>query len=229
MHFIDDPFEQTTAATDVLLAVLAATFALSLWRLRQQDHWKATLWAAAFGALSLAASLGAVVHGFAMPEGIRLLLKQPLNLALGVMIALFVAGVTYEVWGRRASRWVLLGMLAAATLFVGIALLWPDTFLVFIIYQSGGMFFALAVYSWLAGRRRSPGASLLAVGVLITIIAGAIQASRSVSLELIWQFNHNGVFHLVQAVGIIFIWAGLHTSLRQYDSRRPTVSDHRQP
>jgi hypothetical protein len=54
---------------------------------------------------------------------------------------------------------------------------------------------------------------LMAAGVLVTIIAAAIQASGSVSLTLIWPFDHNGLYHLVHMVGALLLLAGLRAAL----------------
>jgi hypothetical protein len=41
----------------------------------------------------------------------------------------------------------------------------------------------------------------------------AVQAKKSLRLTLVWQFDHNGVYHLIQAVGLLFLLAGLRRSL----------------
>ena len=66
MQFIEIPTEQTTAATDVLLALLAAVCAMLLRRFRQNDSFKVAVWTWTFTLVALAAALGAVAHGFEM-------------------------------------------------------------------------------------------------------------------------------------------------------------------
>jgi hypothetical protein len=71
---IDIPTERTTAATDLLLAIVALGCVWLLWRCRSHDPWKAKLWASAFAMLVVASSLGSVAHGLKMPTEINRLL-----------------------------------------------------------------------------------------------------------------------------------------------------------
>lgn len=215
IEFIDIPTEQTTAATNVLLAGVAAGCGLALARRRQRAPWKVGLWGAAFGVLTLAAILGASAHGFKMPPQTYHLLWQPLNLLLGSLIALFVAGVVCDAWGKQASRRVLPPMLLAGVAFYLFTLANPGSFLVFVAYQTVCMLFALGVYSWLAWRKRQAGTAWMAAGVLTTMVAAGIQASGQASLHLVWPFDHNGIYHLVQIVGVLLLFVGLRRSLRE--------------
>lgn len=215
VEIIDSPTERTTAATDAVLAALAAGCSAALLRKRPRNPWKAGLWAAAFGTLTLGATLGTVAHGFKMSPQTYQLLWQPLNLSLGVTIALFVTGVVYDTWGERAARRVLPLALLAAGGFFTFTLVRPGSYLVFVLYQSVGMLFALGVYSWLTRRRALPGAAWMTAGVLTTIIASALQASGRVSFTFIWQFDHNGVYHLVQMPGLLMLYTGLRAALQE--------------
>ena len=57
------------------------------------------------------------------------------------------------------------------------------------------------------------GALLIATGVLVSIIAAGIQASNNVSVTIVFEFDHNGIFHIVQILGIILLVAGIKFSL----------------
>jgi hypothetical protein len=46
-------------------------------------------------------------------------------------------------------------------------------------------------------------------GIALSIIAAVIQATGSIGFTLIWEFDHNGVFHLVQMPGIVLLAAGV--------------------
>ena len=213
MEFIDIPTEQTTAVTDVIIALLALGCILYLRRIGQRDRWKTNIWSWTFGLLALAGALGAVAHGFKMSPQTNNLFWQPLNLALGLTVAFFVIAVVYDMWGRIAAQRILPLMIVIGLAFFGLTRLIPGAFFVFIIYEALAMLFALGVYSWLAIKGRLKGAGLMAAGVLIMMIAAGVQTSEAISLTFIWQFDYNGLFHLIQMVGILVLLAGLRAAL----------------
>ena len=140
-------------------------------------------------------------------------MKYQLVLFALLLIALFAVGVVYDLWGRAAARRVLPLLTAVGFIFYGITRLVPGSFLVFVLYEAVAMLFALGAYIWLAVRRRMPGAWWMAAGVLITIVAAGIQASGAVQVTLIWPFDHNGIFHIVQMAGLLILDAGLRSAL----------------
>src|SRR4051812_38694499 len=111
MEFIDIPTERTTAATDVLLAVVGLGCAAGVIPLRSANPFKVHVWAAAFTLLAVAAAVGAVIHGIKLDKATRDLLWQPLDLSLGLAVALFVVVATADRWGQTAGWRVLLPML----------------------------------------------------------------------------------------------------------------------
>jgi hypothetical protein len=187
-----------------------------LLQIGQGDPWKAGLWAWAFGLLALAAALGTVAHGFKMSAVTNQRFWQPLNLALGLTVALFVVGVVYDIWGLAAAQQILPLMLSFGVVFFAVTQVIGGAFLVFIFYEAAAMFFALGAYGWLAATGRLPGAAWMAAGVLVTMIAAAVQAGwngRKRPLTFIWQFDQNGLYHLIQMVGVILLLLGLRAAL----------------
>lgn len=213
MEFIDIPTEQTTAVTDAILAVMAIAAAVYLQRIGQKNRWKTALWVWAFGLLALAAILGAIAHGFKMSETFQTFLWHPLNLSLGLLVALFMVAVVCDIWGETIARRVLPIMAIIGVVFFGITLVGPDSFLVFIIYEAVAMLFALGGYTWLACRGHLQGAWLMAAGIFMAIIAAGVQAGNVFSFTFIWPFDHNGVYHLIQMAGIGLLVAGLRKAL----------------
>lgn len=111
--------ERTTAATDALLALAAVALLLGL------RHWSPAsfgraVWLSALAALALASVLGAIAHGLELSAATRDLLWQPLYLALGSAMALFVVGAVRDWRGDRAARRVLPAMLVIALLGAGL-------------------------------------------------------------------------------------------------------------
>ena len=215
MEFTREPTEQTTAITDIILALVAFGGILILcWNLPNSSAtWKIIIWSAAFGMIGLAAALGAVAHGLVISQTIHDRIWQLLNMALALAVSLFVAGVTYDLWGLAACLKALPVLLIAGLGFFGATLLYPDIFFIFIVYEGLALIFSLSAYIYLAVRGDPAGAALMAAGILISILAAGIQANKSISLTVIWQFDYNGIYHIVQVVGLILLVIGLRCSV----------------
>lgn len=217
MQLTSIPTEQTTAITDLILAALSLGAALYLGHLGRHataDHWKASLWTWTFGLLSVASALGAVAHGFTLSRAAHRLFWQPLNLALGLTIALVVVGAVHDSWGPLVARRTLPFMIGAGVAFFVATQLVPRTFLVFVLYEAIAMLVALVIYVQLASRRTLAGAWLMTAGIATTIIAAAVQINHGIEVTLAWRFDNNGVFHLTQMLGLLLLVAGLRTALR---------------
>jgi len=203
--------EGTTAATDAGLAALV--FAGLVWLRRvTPPSMLRTTWLVALGAFGLAAALGAVAHGLALTVEARELLWQPLYLSLGVAVALFVAAAVRAAWGAAAGRRALPFLLGAAGVFYLLTRVTHGDFLVFVVYEAAGILFAMAVHARLAIGGWA-GAGLVAVGLAVSLAAGAAQAVDTISLRLVWTFDHNGVYHLLQGAGLAILLIGLRQML----------------
>ncbi len=215
IQLIDIPTEQTTAATDFVMALLAAGCALQMHRLRKTAPWKTSLWVWIFSLVAMASVLGTVVHGFQMSQPLNRFLWQPLYLSLGLAVGLFMVGAVYDGRGQRSARRALPLMVLAGVVFFTITRIFPGSFAVFLLYEAVALLYALAVYGSMALGRRLPGAEWMAAGVLLMIVAAVVQATRWLAFELIWPFDHNGVFHLIQMAGLGTLTRGLAKGLRQ--------------
>ena len=212
MDLVDVVTERTTAATDAALA-LAAAAAILVLRGTTPPSFGRAVWQAAFAALALASVLGAVAHGLELPPATRQLLWQPLYLALGVTMALFVVGAVRDWRGEAAARRVLVPMLALAMVFYGITWLTHGSFLAFVVYEAAALLFSLGVYLRLAMGPTRVGAAPMAAALAVSLAAGVVQAAGVGPVRLIWDFDHNGVFHLVQLVGLALLVTGLRRLL----------------
>ncbi len=215
MKIVTHPTEQTTAATDAFLALTIGAGLILLHRSVPPgvSAWKITIWSAAIGLIGLAAAIGAAVHGLAWSPSVHGRLWRLLNMALALAVSLFIAGVAYDLWGMRISAAVLPISLAAGLGFYLVTLKHSGLFLLFIIYEALALSFALVAYSLLAIRGSLPGAGMMAIGILISMAAAAIQTRKKLSVTVIWQFDHNGVYHLVQTLGLALLLIGLHHSM----------------
>jgi hypothetical protein len=215
MTFIDIPTEQTTAATDFILAIIAGITAFGIYNLgKKVKPLKTRIWVSVFILLTVAALFGAVAHGFKMSEQLNYILWQPLNLALGLSVSLFAAGAIFDLRYGNLPKGIIPGLLAIGVIFYFITVFIPGSFLVFIIYEALVMLFALIAYIFLAMQKKLVAAWWMVLGILITIIAAVIQAMGNIRIDIIWALDHNGLFHIVQMGGILIIYLGLAKSFQ---------------
>lgn len=211
MQIIHSSTEQGTALTDFILGVLLLGILFLLYQ--KSGSLKVTYWMIAFGLLCAASFLGAVAHGFEMSASLNYWLWQPLNLCLGLVIAMFVVAACLDLWGEAASRTTLWIMIAVAIIFYVITVAIPGTFLTFVAYEAIAMLFALGVYIYLASQGNLAGSWMMVLGILITIIAAAIQALAPHGTPIILNLDNNGIFHVVQMFGLLAITSGVLASL----------------
>ena len=221
INFIDIPTEQTTAATDLVIAILAIWAA---WKIHHRGYLaspaKARIWIWIFVLLALGALLGAIAHGFQMDGDTNFLIWQPLNLSLGLSISLFAAAAILDWRGGSMQKGIVPVLLTLGFIFYLITIFIPGSFLVFIIYEALIMLFALIVYILLAAGNKLEGAWWMVSGIMLSIIAAVIQATESLKFTVIWEFDHNGIFHLVQILGIVLLMRGL---LMAFKKQNPTI------
>jgi hypothetical protein len=206
--------ELTTAATDAVIAVVALACIVLLRRHRGARPFRVATWVGVFGLLAVASALGAVAHGFDLAESTQTWLWRPLYLSLGLVVALFVVGAVLDFRGADAARRLLWPMLSLGVAFFLLTQFASGAFLVFVIYEGVAMVAALVMYSVLAARRTLPGAATIAAGIVLNLVAAAVQAIDSIQLTIVVTFDHNGVFHLVQIVALVVMLAGLLKGMR---------------
>jgi hypothetical protein len=186
--------EPATLATDYLLAAFTAALA---WRLRASGLWPQRCWAVAFAAIAVAGVAGGTVHGF------RLVMGPTLTSGLWVLTleALLVAGLAIIAATYRPL------LTAAALAYAGYAI-WVAIHpkFVFAIVGYGAALPVLVtahLRAWMASR--SPASMWILGGVAVSVVAAVVQQSG-------WgphpHFNHNDLYHVIQAVAIWFLYRG---------------------
>ncbi len=220
IDLVEVPAEQTTAATNLVLCLIASAGILTLHRLRRHDAWKTAIWSAAFTSLLVASAAAAAGHGLKLSPGVYATAWTLSYLSLALMIACPVVGVTHDLWGAPASRRAAPVMATIAVLFF-VVIRSDSAFLVIILYEAVFMGLTLLGYGYLALIRRRTGSGLISTGLLVTLLAAVVQATHIVpQIRLVWVFDHNGHYHLVQAVGLILLILGLRAALL---AERPTA------
>jgi hypothetical protein len=215
MIYTQDPAEQTTAITDIILALVAFGGILFLvWQPANiNELWRVAIWSAALGMIGLAASLGAAAHGLIISRTVYDRIWQLLNMTLALAVSLFVVGVVYDLWGPTACFKALPVMLFGSLVFFVATLVYPGIFFIFIVYQGLSLFFAFGAYLYLTVRGGLAGTGFIAAGILLSILAAGIQANQSISLTVVWRFDHNGIYHIVQVIGLMLLVYGIRLSM----------------
>ena len=208
------PVELTTGATDAVLALECAGVVLSLRRGAGIDHWRRTLWCWLLGLSAVAAALGAAAHGVQLPDPLPSAVWWPISLCLGIAAGLFVVGAVYDLRGRGAAGPLIPWSVAGGVVVMVLTQISGGSFSVFLVYYAAAMATSFGVYSFLAGRRRLPGSGLVAAAILLNLAAAAVQAS-SLSFHLLFPFDHNGLFHLIQMVSVAVLGLGLRFGMQR--------------
>ena len=198
LEIIDSPTERTTAATDLLLAAQGFIWAWYIPTIGDNVPWQATIWAWAWALIGLGSFLGAIAHGLKMERKPYIRTWRGIALILGLAMGLFSVAGVYDLLGEAVARQFLpIGILISLGFFC-FTFFGPETFLVFIVYEAVILILAVLTYSWLGLTGQLPGAWLMVVGVILALIAAVIQAKESLTMTFIWQFDWNGIFHLMQ-------------------------------
>ena len=216
MQLIAIPTEQTTAATDLIIALMAFVATVYL-RRNGPSGLRGSLWRSVLILLAVGALLGAAGHGIVLRERAYLALWSVVYLPLSLLVAAFLAATIRDLAGDAAARRALPVLAAAALAFSGYMLFDPDNFLPFIVYETVAMLLSLAGFIWISIRRDLAGAGWMTAAIAVNILAAAIQAEGSLGFTLIWAFDHNGVFHLVQMVALGLLVYGLRLGESERD------------
>jgi len=212
MLLTNSPTELTTSATDALLAIECAIIIALLRRSATTNRWRTNLWCSTFALLAIASFLGALVHGLELPKPMRTALWAPLYLSLGILVVVFLVGAIADWQGLDAAkRFVPWGLVVSAA-FLGLIALLGGKFIVFIVYAATIMLSGLAIYIFLAATHRLKGAAVIALAIILNLAAAAVQASN-LSLHLVFPFDHNGLFHLIQIVSTAILGLGVHLGM----------------
>lgn len=212
--FVISPSEQTTAITDLILALQSLAAIVMLKRTPVKRPMWTDVWTTFFGLLCLASFLGAVVHGIRMSSSFQNAIWGTIYLALGLIMALFTVAAVTMTWNQELSRRIVPFCLAIAIVFFAITQLWSDSFLLFVVYEAISMIVALTLYSACFWLRRERGSAFLAAGVMVGIAAALVDAQASLQVTMIWTFDNHGLFHLVQMLSLLLIMIGIQMSHR---------------
>jgi hypothetical protein len=203
--------EPATLLTDYLLALFTAVLGRQLRRVARDAEWSGFIqsarqqnwWSLAFMATAVAGAAGGTVHGFqrSLPRSLtNLLWLATLESLVFAAFAVVGAAIVLAGWGRTVR---FIATYAAAVAFGSYAL-WVVKNPVFrSAIMAYGAAFAVLVGVRLYKRPLGASGWLLLAGVAVSLAAAAIQQS-GVSIHR--HFNHNDLYHVVQAVGVWLLY-----------------------
>jgi hypothetical protein len=198
--------EPDVVFTDLGLALLGGYFGRRLWR---GQGWFTSVGAVLMFGLASAAFWGAIFHAF-FPDDTAttpgFIAWIPVSLSIVVVAAamldlalrLLLPGIPPE------AHKAVVGVYAA--IFAGAVLLVDESF------ESVVRFYVPAILLLLTGavreamRRRRPGWSAIAAGLLISVGAALLQQAK-VAIHSDY-FDHNAVYHVLQSVALVFLYLG---------------------
>jgi hypothetical protein len=193
--------EPMTAITDAILAAWTAFLAALLFA-RAQDATPVKLWACAFLAAVVSSLAGVAYHGGRIlftPTVTALCWKiGPITTGLA---ALCLGSAAASVWLAPRARRIAFALLGLELVVCVVAAIMSNSFKV-AAYDYVPVLLALLVGCGLHWGQ--PAARLIASGIVVSFIAFAIQASTL----RISAFDHNDIFHLVQAAAMYLLYRG---------------------
>jgi hypothetical protein len=189
--------EVVTMATDYLLA--ATAFAAAMWLWKTAAGAPGRWWAVAFLASGVAAVLGGTSHGYApvLDKQTHGIVWRLTYVTVGVANFCILYGAARAAlprpFLRGALALLLLRLLAVATALVLLAQMRH------VIYDYTITLVGLIGLAALRGGRGRPGAGWVMAGVAVSLVGAVFQVGRIGEGRV---FNHNDVFHVLQAIGI---------------------------
>jgi hypothetical protein len=192
--------EPATLTTDYLLAAFTGFLA---WRLfGAARRW----WGTAFAATAVAGFTGGTVHGF------REMLPPPLTMLLWIVTLESLIVAAFAVVGGAIGGSPLVAQAKRSALFAiggayaiyGVWVIGTPQF-VYAIAAYGAALGVLVAFQLAAWQEQRTSARWLLWGVLVSTLAAAVQQSGFALHE---HFNHNDLYHVIQAVAIWMLYRG---------------------
>jgi len=178
--------EPMTLATDYLLTLAAAIFAMRLWRTNR-------MWALAFLFTAAGSFFGGTFHGFALtmePMAAAALWKATV-LSIGLASFFLLAGSGYA-----------LAVVAVVKLVVYASWMITHDAFIWVIIDYGVTLLLIGV-AQLA--RRGPSTPWVVISIVVSVAGALVQQSRFALHE---QFNHNDLYHVIQLVALWLLYRG---------------------
>ena len=192
--------EPDVALTDYALALECTVFA---YLLQRREH------ALFFGSAAVASLAGGTVHGFfldARTLGNAVLWRITL-IAIGVTAASAWAIGARVLFPAPTARRITIAAAAALGAYGVVTMFISQAFRAAVVFYLPAVVFLLVALSVAYARARERGILVAVAGLGLMFIAAAVQQAR-IALHPTY-FNHNALYHLIQAVALWLLFLGL--------------------
>ncbi|MGM0594497.1 MAG: DUF6962 family protein [Pseudomonadota bacterium] len=213
------PNEPMTVFTDYLIVAECLWLSIALWRSNRERHTSRRLWAWALLLSALAAFTGGTMHGFrgVLPDELTKALWMATLFTSGLVAFCFAQGTAKAVlpaqWHRAAA--VLFGLkLALYSAWIAV----HDAFIFVIADYGSAMLVVLLLQGYAWWRRPSGNEKFFVIGIAVSVLAAAVQAS---GFSLHEHFNYNDLYHVIQMVGLYFLYRGARELTDRTGDTRP--------
>jgi hypothetical protein len=198
--------EPATLITDYLLAGFTAALASSLIRASRASRDRSQRWwGIAFAATAVSSAFGGTAHGFhdALGSASTIVWLVAMEALVVAAYALVRATMSRGELSDRAER---RGTIVALIVYASVAI-WivQDPRFVRAIVAYALALAVLVVFQIAALRRGDHAARWVLGGVAVSVLAAVIQQAK---LSPHPSFNHNDLYHVVQAVGLWLLYRG---------------------
>jgi hypothetical protein len=192
-----------TSITNILLASVVFFLAGRMSRAPKERFSAGWYFTGVLLLLGVAALIGAVDHGFFEPAGLpRYAIRCADWIVLGGVTFCLLMTTARQFFAPRVQRILLIIAVIQFIADTAVVLL-VDNFLDVILNYVPVMLLFLAMN--IIGLRNGTGSMQMIVGILILSAASAIQAAGWDALS---PLDHNGVYHLVSILGVMFLYLG---------------------
>jgi hypothetical protein len=198
--------EPAVALTDLGLALEGIALAALVRGPRATDASLQNWFVLFFVALAMAAFLGFVTHGLIVHKMslTNRLVWRAILAAIGLISLSAWAIGARLIFSARVARVVTLVAAVAFATYAALVLSHQRGYAVAVLAYLPAALFLLGAFLLRLRRAPTPGLRSGVIGLLLTLVAAGVQ-QLGVSLLPVW-FNHNALYHLIQAIGLWLIY-----------------------
>lgn len=211
--------EPMTVFTDLLITVFAFWFANRIFKsANQKSDLSLKAWAVGFLAIGLGAFLGAFSHGL-----VQMVSEKTIGYAwaltlinIGVVSACVLLATALRYLTGFLKKVVMIFVFLKFLVYL-VAIQRSQEFVIAIADYFPVLLVALVLSTYTFMKKKLNSEKYIAIGILTSILGALVQRS---GFTLHMHFNHNDLYHVIQIVGLYFIYKGLILD----DAKKATAS-----